>query len=63
MDSTNDPLITRKQAATLLGGVSRVTIFRWEKSGRLPAPIKVSPRVVGYRRSVIEALLKDGRSA
>lgn len=63
MEAITDPLVTRKQAAILLGGVNRVTLFRWEKSGRLPQPIRISPRVVGYRLSVIEALLRAGSAA
>ena len=57
MKSTDDPLITRKQAAVLLGGVNRSTILRWEAAGRLPAPTRISKRVVGYRRSIVEKLL------
>ena len=63
MNTDNDPLITRKQAAAILGGVHRSTIIRWEEAGRLPAPTRISKRVVGYRRSVIEKLLVEGGGA
>ena len=42
--------------ASLLG-VTKVTIWRWRKEGRLPAPIAVSPRIVGWKRETIEAWL------
>lgn len=56
----HDPLITRAQARDLLGGVSRRTLHNWERSGRLPPPLKLSSRVVGWRRSTLEAVLKGG---
>lgn len=56
----NDPLIPRTEARLMLGGIARGTMTRWEKEGRLPAPIRLSPRVIGWRRSTIEAVLKGG---
>jgi predicted DNA-binding transcriptional regulator AlpA len=57
----HDPLITRGQALELLGGVSRRTLYNWVQSGRLPPPVRLSPRVVGWRRSTLEALLASPR--
>ncbi len=54
----NDPLVTRKEAQSMFGGVSRRTIWDWEKKGKLPPPIRLSTRVIGWRRSTIEALLQ-----
>lgn len=56
----NDPLVTRTEARAMLGGIARGTMQRWEKEGRLPEPIRLSPRVIGWRRSTIEAVLKGG---
>lgn len=56
----NDPLVTRKEAQVMFGGVSRRTIWAWEKKGKLPPPVRLSERVVGWRRSTIEALLENG---
>jgi len=60
MDSQADPLITRAQARKLyFGGINRVTLYRWEKEGKVPPPIRVSEGVVGWRRSTLEALIKE----
>lgn len=54
-----DPLIARKDARALLGGIAKRTMQNWEKSGRLPPPIRLSPRVIGWRKSVLDALLQE----
>lgn len=56
----NDPLILRPQARALLGGISRSTMRIWEATGRLPPPVRLSGRVIGWRRSTIEGLLEKG---
>jgi predicted DNA-binding transcriptional regulator AlpA len=56
----NDPLILRPQARALLGGISRSTMRGWEANGRLPPPVRLSARVIGWRRSTIEGLLEKG---
>ncbi|WP_331297196.1 helix-turn-helix transcriptional regulator [Methylobacterium hispanicum] len=54
----NDRLIRRAEAASFLGiGVS--TLDRMIASGRMPQPIKMSPRVVGWRESVLQSLLDE----
>lgn len=55
---THDPMVRPKAAMELLG-VKRTTLHRMVKSGALPAPIKISQRAVGWRRSVLEGYL-DG---
>ncbi|EGU9030729.1 TPA: helix-turn-helix domain-containing protein [Vibrio parahaemolyticus] len=37
--------------------VTKVTIWRWRKEGRLPPATAISPRVVGWKRETIEAWL------
>ena len=46
-----DPVITRKEAAKILG-VSVTTLQRLEKAGELQ-PIYVTERIIGYRESAI----------
>lgn len=54
-----DPIVTRAAARTILGGISRDAMHEWEKSGRLPPPIYLSPRVVGWRRSTLEKFIAE----
>ncbi|MGU3814086.1 helix-turn-helix transcriptional regulator [Vibrio diabolicus] len=37
--------------------VTKVTIWRWRKEGRLPPATAISPRVVGWKHETIEAWL------
>jgi excisionase family DNA binding protein len=53
-DVSSDLLTTREVAA--LARVSTVTVVRWANDGRLPV-IRVSERVLRFRRSDVEALL------
>lgn len=54
----DDPLITRKQAGEkYFAGVSRSTLGRWVASGKLPPIIRVSRRVQGWRRSVLDQVM------
>ena len=54
-----DPIIPRGAAREMLGGINRETMRDWEKSGRLPPPIYLSSRVVGWRRSTLEAFIAE----
>ncbi len=53
-----DSLVSPTEAARLLGA-HRVTIHRWVKQGILPAPLRITSRKIGWRRSTIESLLKS----
>lgn len=54
----NDPLISRKQArANYFAGVSDRTLRRWEAAGKLPPVTRVSRRVNGWRKSVLDQFL------
>lgn len=55
-----DPLLTRTQVRAMLGGIARNTLRAWEAAGKLPPPVRLSERVIGWRRSTIEALLEKG---
>lgn len=55
-----DPLLTRTQVRALFGNIARNTLRNWEISGKLPPPIRLSDRVIGWRKSTILALLEKG---
>ncbi|MEZ8390911.1 helix-turn-helix transcriptional regulator [Vibrio splendidus] len=40
-------------------GVTKVTIWRWRKEGRLPPATALSPRIVGWKHETIEAWLDE----
>lgn len=59
-----DPLITRKQARQhYFAGVSRETLWRWESSGKLPPATRLSPRVQGWRQSVLAQFVASREGA
>lgn len=60
MNHEIDPLLTRTQVRAMLGGIARTTLKNWEASGKLPPPVRLSERVIGWRRSTIDALLEKG---
>ncbi|MFN1513685.1 helix-turn-helix transcriptional regulator [Vibrio owensii] len=39
--------------------VTKVTIWRWRKEGRLPPATTISPRIVGWKCETIEAWLDE----
>lgn len=54
----DDPLIPRVQARKdYLGGISDDTAKRWQDAGKLPPLIRLSRKVVGWRKSTLEAHL------
>jgi prophage regulatory protein len=57
-DSTGGRLIRRKDVLGQLG-VSETTLWRMEKRGDFPRPVKITPRLVGYREAEIVAWLYD----
>ncbi|EKP4406572.1 transcriptional regulator [Vibrio parahaemolyticus] len=55
----NDKKFIRiNELATYLN-ISKVTLWRWRKEGRLPAACAISPRVVGWKRETIESWLDE----
>ena len=46
--------ILRMRDVLEMVGVSRTTVWRQVKAGNFPAPIRLSPRSVGWRQSDIE---------
>lgn len=47
--------LSAKQVAEMFS-ISRVTVWRWVRSGRLPTPIKLSPSCSRWRIADLEAL-------
>jgi predicted DNA-binding transcriptional regulator AlpA len=37
-------------------GISRGTVFNWMKEGKLPAPKKLSARVIGWDRETLDSI-------
>lgn len=55
---TDPLLLTVSQVCDLLGGISRSTLVRMEKSGKLPGRVQLGGSV-RYHRETIEAWLKE----
>jgi len=50
--STLDPLqLLRVREVAALLNIHRMTVWSWSKTGRLPKPIKLAPKVSAWRRS------------
>ena len=52
-------LLDAPEAASLLR-ISRATFWKWHSSGRVPLPIRLSPRVVRWRKDELEAWVSAG---
>jgi prophage regulatory protein len=50
-------IVRRDEVQRLLGGISRFTLQRWVRERGFPAPIRLSPRVIGWRLAEVEAWL------
>lgn len=44
------PIFMRAEVAALYLGVSKATIWRWVRDGRLPPPLELSPRIKGWHQ-------------
>jgi predicted DNA-binding transcriptional regulator AlpA len=54
----DDPIYRPKKAMAYLD-IGRSALYARVRSGELPAPIKFSPRVSGWRKSVLDAYIKQ----
>ena len=43
--------------------VSRTTLYRWVRDGKIAAPLQLSPNVIAWRRSAVVEFLKRQESA
>ncbi len=55
---TDRNLIRINELATYLN-ISKVTVWRWRKEGRLPPPRALGPKIVFWERETIEAWLDE----
>ena len=53
-----EKILRSKQVEEMLG-ISRVTLWRWERAGLVPPKRKVGPNVVGWFESEVMAWLAD----
>lgn len=63
-DSLPDSALVRQRTVEALFSICDVSVWRWVKSGRLPAPVKLSCRVNGYNVGEVRtalAKLQKGR--
>lgn len=54
-----EPEIYRPSDLAQRLGVHRATLYRWAAAGTLPAPIRLGANSTGWRRSDIDAWLRD----
>ena len=52
-------VILRRPEVERLVGVSRATLYKWLRSGVFPAPVRLGPRAVGWRRPDVERWLAE----
>jgi excisionase family DNA binding protein len=57
-----DPLLTDKEVAQLLGGVSRPTVWRHAADGTIPKPVKIGG-LSRWPRSEILAVVERAKAA
>lgn len=60
-DPREDPLLTATQAGELLG-VSRWTVYDWVRERRIPC-LRLAPRTLRFRRSSLEAWIREQEQA
>ncbi|WP_295392917.1 hypothetical protein [uncultured Thiodictyon sp.] len=59
----DDPLITANTARALAGDVSAMTIWRWQRAGIIPAPLKIRTRNYWRKSAFLAALQAAGTVA
>ena len=53
-----EKLISQRELRQTFGGVSDMTLWRWQKNGKLPRPVKISGRNY-FRESALLALQQE----
>jgi prophage regulatory protein len=60
--SESDPIYRRRQVESIVG-IKRSAIYDNIRRGDFPAPIQISARAVGWRKSAIDAFLASRPAA
>ncbi|MEJ3960633.1 AlpA family phage regulatory protein [Brachymonas sp. G13] len=55
--------ILRYPEVAVLLNISQESLYRWQRVGLFPKPVKYGPRCVGWPREVVEQWLADKRAA
>ncbi|MBN8607050.1 MAG: hypothetical protein J0L81_09050 [Caulobacterales bacterium] len=56
-------LVDEREARAILGNISRATLWRHVRSGRLPQPLKITPGRNHWRRSELVAVVEAAAAA
>ena len=56
-DRDMEAQILRERDVRALLGVSKVTLWRWRRAGNFPAPIRLGPNVIAWRRADVDEWL------
>lgn len=43
-------------------GISRATVYRWLSTQKLPKPTRITSRIVGWKRSVLDEIFLGEKS-
>ncbi|MDO8323080.1 MAG: AlpA family phage regulatory protein [Phenylobacterium sp.] len=62
-DDLPDSAFVRTPTVQALFSVSAVTVWRWTRGGRLPAPVQLSPGCTAWRVGDIRAAMKAMQTA
>lgn len=54
----DDPVFRPRQAWEYLG-IGKTTFFRLVREKQLPAPVRMTARAIGYRRSTLDTFIKS----
>jgi len=58
MENKDKKIIRRSKLAEIFG-VSETTIWRWQRDGVIPQPIRLGPRMIGWLSSDISEFLEQ----
>lgn len=58
-----DSLLLRQREVSRLLGISRSTLFRWERVGNFPSRVQIGPHSIAWRTSDIHEWLRTRAGA
>ena len=60
MATDTDRILRTSQVLEIVGGISRMTLNRWRKSGRFPEPdVQLGVQMLGWRESTVNAWIQS----